>query len=60
MSEIRKMSADLNKVLSMTEDLAMWSGALNPLVSTLLERMGDATADPVLSEKIVSWLDLAE
>lgn len=60
MAEIRKLSAKLDKLLSMTEDLSMWSGALNPLVSMLLERMGGATGDPVLSEKIESWLDLAE
>ena len=60
MGEINDLKDMMRRLLGLTEDLSMWSGALNPVISMLLERMGDSDTDFIRSQNVESWLDLAE
>ena len=59
-ADLRHLKDMMSKVLGIADDLWMWSSALNPVVSMLVERMGDTGGNPVEDHNIESWLDLAE
>lgn len=52
------MQVQMDRLVQMVEDLTTWSGALNPVVSMLLEGMDDACA--MESENVEAWLDCSE
>ena len=55
LDEMKKQGDTMERML---EDLSMWSGALNPVVSMLLEGLGDKGA--LESENVEAWLDCSE
>ena len=52
------LERQIQKLIDLVQKLEMWSAALNPVVSMLLEKMNDASI--VESDKVGEWLDLAE
>ncbi|KAL9057401.1 MAG: hypothetical protein Q9162_002346 [Coniocarpon cinnabarinum] len=57
-NEIRDMHAKIDRILQIVENLDMWSGALNPVISMLLENMGNPGA--LESKNVETWLNATE
>ena len=56
--QLSQMQAKIDRLMQMMENLDMWSGALNPVVSMLLENMGNPNA--LESKNVENWLNVSE
>lgn len=59
--QIQELQFQVDKLLGMVDKMEKWREALNPVVSILLEQMGEGNGRSALENSdgdIESWLDL--